>query len=864
MSLVPLLACRPAGGRPLVSPLDHPGRQVPKSSGSRVTQPSSLPELRLSALRLQRNRAVWDAEEVRLSTTIDESMESSSSTPVMDSSMLSTEALAEHIRILVYELGDMKSYASKLDILLRREAVGAFLGQGVGRQVNAVVQAYAAKDNEEDYRRAYCLVCLLEIGQKHVLCGLVEGRLVNGAYQAALEQLACSLEGVEEFYDSIGGIAGYQMTALGIMLETDAGEVADGRGNAVEMLVPEGLDIRSEEAKSSILEGIKAMDRIAEIYPLGGAGDRLGLQCEETGDSLPTAVLPYCGRSLLEHLVRDVQGREYLHFRLFGGHNGVGGGLHEGKSVPRRRTPIAVMTSMAKGNHNRVMQLFQANNWFGRGSESFKMFQQPMVPMVRAEDGRWALGGPCEVVMKPGGHGVIWKLMLDNGVFDWLEECNARSAIVRQISNPMAGQDSTLLALSGAGVLGDKAFGFASCERVVGAAEGMNVMLRETDTTGKTTCRISNVEYTEFTKHGIEDKAVDGSNHSLFPANTNVLYLGLEHVKRKVEQSVREGTTEAILPGMILNLNKSIGNVNVETGIEECAPAGRLECTMQNLADCFKVDATILDDARASGESNDQDLGHALETFLVYGPRSKVTSSAKRKRAPGSLKIHQTPDGSFYDLQKNAKAMLEGCGMSVPDVGSVAEYLERGPGFICLFHPALGPLWDVVAQKIAGGRLHAGAEIQLEIAEASLTNVNVDGSLLVIADAVMGVPSDDGTLEYSSDTCARIMLEDVTVQNAGIDYKNPHNVFWRHRVKRHEACRIELLGRSEFDAAGVVLKGNQKFVVPDGHRMTVRATEDAARLDITVEPLDIVPTWSYHYMLASENGVESVLLTKRN
>ena len=128
----------------------------------------------------------------------------------------------------------------------------------------------------------------------------------------------------------------------------------------------------------------------------------------------------------------------------------------------------------------------------------------------------------------------------------------------------------------------------------------------------------------------------------------------------------------------------------------------------------------------------------------------------------------------------------------------------------------------------------------------------------------MGVPSDDGTLEYSSDTCARIMLEDVTVQNAGIDYKNPHNVFWRHRVKRHEACRIELLGRSEFDAAGVVLKGNQKFVVPDGHRMTVRATEDAARLDITVEPLDIVPTWSYHYMLASENGVESVLLTKRN
>lgn len=853
-----MLTCRPAGGRPLVSTLDQPGRQGPKPSSRRSVLPLSSPPI-------HRTRAVWDAEEVRLSTTIDESMESSPSTSLVDSSSLSTEALAEHIRALLVELRELNSYAAKLDMMLRREAVCMFLGRGIGREVYAIVQAYAAKDNEDDYRRAYCLVCLLEIGQKHVLCGLVDGRLVNGAYQAALEQLAGSLEGVEEFYDSIGGIAGYQMTALSIMLQTHAGDAVTGRGNTVEMLVPEGLDIRSQEAKSSILEGIKAMDRIAEIYPLGGAGDRLGLQCEETGDSLPTAVLPYCGRSLLEHLVRDVQGREYLHFRLFGGHIGVGGGLLGGKSEPRRRTPIAVMTSMAKGNHNRVMQLFKANNWFGRGPESFKMFQQPMVPMVKAADGRWALGGPCEVVMKPGGHGVIWKLMLDNGVFDWLEEQNAHSAIVRQISNPMAGQDSTLLALSGAGVSGNKAFGFASCERVVGAAEGMNVMLRETDSTGKTTCRISNVEYTEFTKHGIEDKAVNGSNHSLFPANTNVLYLGLEHVKRKVEQSVREGTIEAILPGMILNLNKSIGHVNVETGVEECAPAGRLECTMQNLADCFKVDAAIMDDARASGMASNTSPIDVLETFLVYGPRSKVTSSAKRKRSPGSLKIHQTPDGSFYDLQQNAKAMLEGCGMSVPDVGSVAEYLEGGPGFVCLYHPALGPLWDVIAQKIVGGRLHEGAEIQLEIAEASLTNVNVDGSLLVIADAVMGTPSDDGTLEYSIDTCARITLEDVTVQNAGIDYENPHNVFWRHRVMRHETCRIKLLGRSEFDAAGVVLKGNRNFVVPDGHRMTVRSTEgDPARLEISVEPLDVVPTWSYDYTLASENGTERVILTKRN
>ena len=38
-----------------------------------------------------------------------------------------------------------------------------------------------------------------------------------------------------------------------------------------------------------------------------GAGDRLGLQCEHSGKSVPTAMLPYCGRTLLEGLVRDLQ-----------------------------------------------------------------------------------------------------------------------------------------------------------------------------------------------------------------------------------------------------------------------------------------------------------------------------------------------------------------------------------------------------------------------------------------------------------------------------------------------------------------------------------------------------------------------------
>lgn len=88
-----------------------------------------------------------------------------------------------------------------------------------------------------------------------------------------------------------------------------------------------------------------------------GAGDRLGLKCEHTGEGLPVAVLPYCGRPLLESLIRDVQAREYLYYKLHG---------------VQQMTPIAIMTSDAKDNHRRVTEFMNQCDWFGRGKESFR------------------------------------------------------------------------------------------------------------------------------------------------------------------------------------------------------------------------------------------------------------------------------------------------------------------------------------------------------------------------------------------------------------------------------------------------------------------------------------------------------------
>ncbi len=96
----------------------------------------------------------------------------------------------------------------------------------------------------------------------------------------------------------------------------------------------------------------------------------------------------------------------------------------------------------------------------------------------------------------------------------------------------MAGMDSTLLALAGTGYADSRSFGFASCERAVGAAEGMNVLaetrLQQPGGGTEWGYNVTNIEYTEFERLGISDEPAEGSQFSRFPANTNVLYIGLK------------------------------------------------------------------------------------------------------------------------------------------------------------------------------------------------------------------------------------------------------------------------------------------------------------------------------------------------
>ena len=63
-------------------------------------------------------------------------------------------------------------------------------------------------------------------------------------------------------------------------------------------------------------------------------------------------------------------------------------------------------------------------------------------------------------------------------------------------------------------------------------------------------------------------------------------------------------------------------------------------------------------------------------------------------------------------------------------------------------------------------------------------------------------------LAYSNQ-CGRVHLMNVKVQNVGVDWHLSGGGAWKHQVQRHEACRVILYGRSEFEAYDCVISGNQ-------------------------------------------------------
>lgn len=663
-----------------------------------------------------------------------------------------------------------------------------------------------------DDNARYVVQAVLAIGQGDIVFQEID-RSPTGI--SNFKVLVDQLQQIEVFYDFMGGVVGYHLTVLKLIADKTH-TLECPKPKTVSYKKPQGQNFLDDPLKTTELVrwGIESLPQVAEMYPLGGAGDRLNLMDSKNNTPLPAALFSFCGFTFLEGLIRDLQGREFLYYKLFD---------------KQLVTPIAMMTSYEKNNRQHIQKLCEERQWFDRPKQSFDLFVQIQVPMVTVE-GDWIVQEPLKLLLKPGGHGAIWKTAQDSNVFTRLKKNSYNKVLVRQINNPIAGVDFGLLAFTGLGVHKNKAFGFSSCQRLVNAAEGMNVLCKTKTDVGYNYC-ITNVEYTEFKQQNIDDVPLEkGSPYSCFPANTNILFADLNAIESALHHSP--------LPGVLVNMKNWVKCYEGQGKFTE-KNAVRLESTMQNIAN-YIVD-----------EQPDN-----LKTFITYNERQKTLSTIKQSYKEGDSLIG-TPVGCFYDLMKNYEDLLKNyCGMELPPF---LNYLEQGSPFIIRFHPAMGGLYSVIKQKIRGGRIGLRTEWVMEIAEVEIINLDLEGSLIVNADAVMGKRDACGLLKYDSAQTGKCTLINVQVRNKGLEKEgNPLEMWQEDNNKRIESLEITLHGNGEFFAENVIFEGNHHFDVADGERLTVY--QQNGQLFCHTDVISSA-TWQWHYAFDDQNFI---VLDRRN
>jgi len=704
----------------------------------------------------------------------------------METISLQHSSAAEELSLLAMQLKSAESTKEKLTVLDENSKVKEFFSK------SGELQTRFTKSSEKE---GLILLQLVALGQEeHLFPG-------SGVWpDPEFSELLSALILVEDFYQEMGGIVGYHLLCLQLLAQKKK------KKRSGTYHLPKAVEIgeRAPHVRSSMLTGIAKLESLAEVYPIGGAADRLSLR-NEKGEFLTAATLEFCGRTLVQRLIDDLQGREYLHFKLYG------------KSL---RTPVVMMTSEEKNNDSQVRAIFRANNWFGRREEDFFLFSQPLVPAMNT-DGKWCVAGESKLFFKPGGHGVIWKLMKEKNVLSWLREKGVQKVLTRQINNMIAGVDMGLLAFLGIGFAGDKKFGFASCPHTPKVQEGINVVIQN-----EQGCCLTNIEYCDFDQFEIDEK-----EEISFLSNTNLLFVDLETIEDLVAKNP--------IPGMLVNAKTiqvpdGLGGVREENIL-------RLESTMQNLADSL-IEVV-------------SDPSEIKESFITSNPRGKTISTIKKEYSFGGT-LSQTPEQAFLDMQKNGHELLtEFCSMQVTLPADASHFFFDGPSFHFQYCPALGPCFSVIGQKLRGGRLARGAELHLWIADLFAENLDVDGALRVVTDSTMGHIDEDGVIQYSHQT-GKCTLKNVTVRNSGVN-REASGSFWKSEIVYKEKCEILIEEGGEFYAEDVVFRGDHRIRVPSG--VKVVASMRGGRLELSQEVL-AQASWYWEYSVNERDEIQLSLI----
>jgi UDP-N-acetylglucosamine pyrophosphorylase len=585
-------------------------------------------------------------------------------------------------------------------------------------------------------------------------------------YFLQIKTLVQELSKVDKFYSPIGGIIGYYLEFISLLEDKKVNK-------NIKFYHPNYVNIekRTNEVNKFIDTGIKNLDKVAFASPMGGAADRFNLLNPKTKEPMPLAGLNFLNSNLLKLLIDDLFALEYLYFI---------------KTNKKITIPMVIMTSDAKNNHRNILDIFEKNKYFHRTKENFYFIKQPMSPVI-SENKDFLLDSNNNLLLKPSGHGVIWKLMKDNKVLDRLLNRNISSLLIRQVNNPIAYTDYNPLALLGYAKKNKKAFGFLSCPRLVNTKEGMN-LLREVKNQNYS-YNYTNIEYTDFKKYDLKDeKKSKTSPYSKYPSNTNILFADIKQIIKALKKNE--------FFNLIINLKTKVKQNNKDV---TCA---RLESTMQNISDF------ILDKSKTKLKISEQ---KKLKTFVLYNKREKTISAIKKQYLSKQDAI-ESDKKCFYDILNNYFDLLKNyCNVNMPLINSFENFLKNKLNFTCYINPILGPMYEIISKKIIKGEFKKNFDLYLNIANLHIENINLSGSLIIDVKN----PTFDSNI-FKNTKC---YLKNIKIYNLGID-KTLENNYSQNIIKRKESLKIILNENSFFYAENLTFNNNFFIEVPSNYIAT--------------------------------------------
>lgn len=512
---------------------------------------------------------------------------------------------------------------------------------------------------------------LIADGQQH----LYSGWDLPGTGDDRKRRFLKSLLGAHQSYP--GGLPAYIKNARALLADA-----ATGR-NPYEGCSPEqpdtvdlsGFGAEYDQAEAA---GLEAFAHTGVVLVAGGLGERLGY----SGIKLDIPVEVTENTSYLAHYA---------------------GVLRAASMKLGRPIPLVIMTS--KDTNAGTLATLESNRNFGLADGQITILCQELVPALADIDARLALEKPCELIMKPHGHGDVHMLLHSSGTARKLAAEGTRYLLFIQDTNGQAFN----AAVAAIGVSERRGYDFNSIavNRVPGeAVGGITRLLRP----GSPDLTI-NVEYNQLDPLLRATVSPEGDvpnelGFSRFPGNINLLVIRMEPYLRVLE-STRGIIAEFVNPKF---------SDSTRTGFKKPA---RLETMMQDLPKCFasgeKVGVTIFDRAWCFSACKNN-LAEAADKAAKNGPPESASSA----------------ENDFY---RAGREKLRMAGMSVTDepVQSIRG-IPFTPGPRAILRASFALTLAEVRQRVKGGSLSGESTLVLD-GDITLENVAVSGgaSLVVVA-----------------------------------------------------------------------------------------------------------------------------------